>query len=73
MHPYIRASSLQCLSTRWGRRLVTYEKVRAYDAAAAEAHRRDLAKQREVRAVQVEHIRLTPRLLKALVVSFQLV
>ena len=36
-HPALklRASSVQLLSARWGRRLVTFEKVKPYDAIVA--------------------------------------
>ena len=43
----LRASSMQLLSTRWGRRLVTFEKTRAYDVEAAAEARRALAEARE--------------------------
>ena len=42
----LRASSMQLLSTRWGRRLVTFEKTRAYDVEAA-AEARALAEPRD--------------------------
>ena len=43
----LRASSMQLLSTRWGRRLVTFEKTRAYDVEAAAEARRALADARD--------------------------
>lgn len=48
-HPMLtlRASSIQLLSTRWGRRLVTFEKIKAYDEAEAAAAREALHKARE--------------------------
>ena len=48
-HPALklRASSVQLLSGRWGRRLVTFEKVKPYDAAVAKAARETLRERRK--------------------------
>lgn len=47
-HPMLKlvAKSDQMLSTRWGRRLVTFEKVKPYDEAVAEKARVELNKAR---------------------------
>ena len=48
-HPMLtlRASSVQLLSARWGRRLVTFEKVKPYDAAVARGARETLRERRK--------------------------
>lgn len=48
-HPMLtlRASSMQLLSTRWGRRLVTFEKTKKYDHEAAEEAKAALAEARK--------------------------
>ena len=48
-HPMLtlRASSMQLLSTRWGRRLVTFEKTKKYDHEAAEEAKAALTEARK--------------------------